>query len=116
LFLGCRDSAPLGFANGLIHASQITGSSYFSRTFAPQFGRLVGEVNWKGWRSADDDSDPWFQVDFIAKVIVEEVQTRGRVDKLMWIKTYKLLYGDDDYDFTEYSENGVPKVCKITVL
>ncbi|CAB3981800.1 Hypothetical predicted protein [Paramuricea clavata] len=114
-YIGCRDSEPLGFANGLIHASQITASSYYSTTSAPQFGRLAAEVNWNGWRSAGDDSDPWLQVDFIAKVIVEEVQTHGRADKLMWTKTYKLLYGDDGYNFAEYSENGVPKVGKTTV-
>ncbi|CAB4033489.1 Hypothetical predicted protein, partial [Paramuricea clavata] len=110
-YIGCRDGAPLGFANGLIHASQITASSYNAPMTAPQFGRLVvdQQMNWDCWRSAGDDSDPWFQVDFIAKVIVEEVQTQGRENTKTWTKTYKLLYGDDGYDFTEYSENGVPK-------
>jgi hypothetical protein len=105
--------------NGFIHDSQITASSYHSSTTRPQLGRLHQQTYFSdtdGWRPSEDDADPWFQVDFIAKVIVEEVQTQGRQTGSRWIKTYKLLYGDDGYTFTEYGENGVPKVSKVNVL
>ena len=74
----------------------------------------LARLRQQGWLPHSTDSDPWIQVDFIARVIVDEVQTQGRVEPMAWIKTYKLLHGDDVYTFTEYSENGVPKVSYIT--
>ena len=99
--------------NGFIHDAQITGSSTKSHEFRPQTGRLHGS---KGWISAVSDSDQWFQVDFIAKVFVDEVQTQGIVRYNLFLKTYKLLYGDDGYTFTEYGVDGRSKVCTVTVL
>ena len=112
IFSGCRDSAPLGMQNGLIHDAQITGSSYRYHTTSPQLGRLHGP---DGWLSAVSDSDLWFQVDFIAKVFVYKVQTQGFGNGNFFVQTYKLLYGDNGYIFTEYSEDGGSKVCAITV-
>ena len=98
--------------NGLIHDAQITGSSYRYYVTSPQFARLNGL---HGWSSFPGDFDQWFQVDFIAKVFLDEIQTQGLGSKDFYIKTYKLLYGDDGYIFTEYAENSGPKVCSITV-
>lgn len=106
--------------NGLIHDAQITASSYKYHTTSPPSGRLHQQVSQTtnqlaGWCIDPDDSDPWFQVDFIAKVFVDEVQTQGRGDKVSYVETYKLLYGNDGDNFTEYSENSAPKVCTISV-
>lgn len=96
--------------NGLIHDAQITASSYQYHTTSAQFGRLHGQGC---WRPTGSESDQWFQVDFIAKVFVDEVQTQGSVDHM--VQTYKLLYGDDGYIFTEYGEDDGSKVCTITL-
>ena len=109
LSLGCRDSAPLGLENGFIHDSQITASSSRSFVQGPGLARLS---NHQCWRPHATDPNAWLQVDFIAKVIVNKVQTQGyaHASITLWIKTYKLLYGDNGYDFIEYAENGLPKV------
>ena len=106
--------------NGLIHDSQITASSHKYHSTSPPSGRLHQQVSHTtnqlaGWCIDSGDPDPWFQVDFIAKVFVDEVQTQGRGDKISYVETYNLLYGDDGDNFTEYSENGPPKVCNIPV-
>ncbi|XP_028413720.1 lactadherin-like [Dendronephthya gigantea] len=110
----CRDRAALGFENGLIQDSQITASSFSSSRTTPQLARLNQQISGRdldGWRAAPADSAPWLQVDFIAKVIVEGVQTQGLVDTVMFVKTYELHYSDDGYSFMGYNETqGAPKV------
>ena len=100
--------------NGLIHDVQINASSNESHSTSPQLGRLNGPAS---WLPAVDDSDRWFQVDFIAKVFVDEVQTQGHGRSDFFVQTYKLLYGDDGYIFTEYGEDiSGPKVCTLICL
>ena len=91
----------------------MTSSSFKQTTNRPDTARLFHS---KGWRRSPTDSNPWLQVDFIAKVVVDEVQTQGFGDGNSWIKTYKLLYGDNGYDFGEFSENDGPKVSNITTF
>ena len=66
------------------------------------------------WLKHDQDSEPWIQFDFIARVFVEKIQTQGSTTQSIWVKTFKLLYSDDGYIFMEYHEDNVTKVCKIT--
>ena len=85
-----------------------------SRT-TPPLARLNQQISGRdldGWRAAPGDSAPWIQIDFIAKVIVEEIQTQGLEDTAMFVKTYELHYSDDGYNFTAYQESQEsPKVC-----
>ena len=99
--------------NGLIHDVQINASSNESHLTSPQLGRLNGPAS---WLAAVNDSNQWFQVDFIAKVFVDEVQTQGHGSNDSFVQTYKLLYGDDGYIFTEYGEDSGPKVCTLICL
>ena len=111
----CRDGIQLGLEKYMIEDSQISASSYNLVSSGPQYGRLKlasTPHNADGWRAHNDDTEPWLQVDFIAKTVVEVIRTQGRATKPMWVETFKLAYSDDGYNFAEYKDapGAVPKV------
>lgn len=58
-----------------------------------------------GWIVADDDSDPWFQVDFRTNVTVTALITQGLDSGIGWVTNYTLAYGYDKDDLQDYNYN-----------
>ena len=66
-----------------------------------------------GWIAADNDNDPWLQVDFRKKVTITAVVTQGLDSGIAWVTNYTLAYGQDKDHFEDYEVNGKVKVCLI---
>ena len=63
-----------------------------------------------GWIAADDDNDPWFQVDFRTNVTVTALVTQGLDSGIGWVTKYTLAYGYDKDDLQDYNVDGEIKV------
>ena len=63
-----------------------------------------------GWIAADDDNDPWFQVDFRTNVTVTALVIQGLDSGIAWVTKYSLAYGHGRYDMQDYKVDGRVKV------
>ena len=54
------------------------------------------------WIAADDDSDPWLQVDFIVNVTISGIATQGEDEGEAWVTSYELSYGDSKTSLQNY--------------
>lgn len=66
-----------------------------------------------GWIAADDDNDPWFQVDFRTNATVTALVTQGLDSGIAWVTNYTLAYGQDSNHLEDYKIDGEVKVCLI---
>ena len=66
-----------------------------------------------GWIAADDDKDPWFQVDFRTNATVTALETQGLDSGIAWVTNYTLAYGQDSDHLEDYMIDGKVKVCLI---
>ena len=66
-----------------------------------------------GWIAADDDKDPWFQVDFRTNATVTALVTQGLDSGIAWVTNYTLAYGQDSDHLEDYMIDGKVKVCLI---
>jgi hypothetical protein len=104
--------------NYTIEDGQITASSS-ENMYTPHFGKLnMGSPNGKchGWLPNPDDVEPWFQVNFLQFVRIVEVLTQGACDRDSWVMKFTVSYSSYGYTFVKYQENGVHKVCKLTIF
>ena len=80
------------------------------------FNTNTSEVqSYGGWIAADDDSNPWLQVDFITNVTVSGIATQGEDAGVAWVKSYQISYGDRKHFLADYHEDGLVKVRRINV-
>lgn len=63
-----------------------------------------------GWIAAEDDHNPWFQIDFRTNVTITAIRTQGLDSRAGWVTRYKLNYGYDGDEFLNYNVNGQEKV------
>ncbi|XP_072046489.1 uncharacterized protein [Amphiura filiformis] len=109
------DADELGMQNGLIENSQITASSYRSRsrTFDPWRARLNNPTELRYWRPASDAiSNSWIQVDFLDTVIVTGIETQGSGDEnkaKRWVTTFQVQIGNETSK-TYITDGSNPKV------
>ena len=66
-----------------------------------------------GWIAADDDSDPWLQVDFRTNVTVTALATQGLDSGIAWLTNYTFAYGQHRDNLEDYKVDGKVKVCII---
>ena len=121
----------LGMESGNISDGQISASSEWNTThhtdqcwvattyYADQWdathyahqGRLqfkADGVRGGAWSAAENDVDPWLQVDLVSNFTrVTGLATQGRDDYDWWVIEYKLLYSSyQNSNFKNYKEGG----------
>ena len=63
-----------------------------------------------GWIAADDDTDPWFQVNFITNVTISGIATQGVDKDESWVTSYEISYGYGKNSLRKYQKDGAVKV------
>ena len=91
--------------NGQIQDHQIHSSSHTGPNYLSANGRLNAQEYY--WLKSENDSNPWFQVDFLENTTVSEIATEAFNS---WVKTYTLSYSNDGTNFEEHQEDGITKV------
>ena len=101
------ESIPLGMKNGLILDSQVSASSekyyYFSGAASGRFNlTTIPNVQSGGWIAADDDTEPWFQVNFIINTTVTAILTQGQDDGQNYVKEYTVMFFNGEGGLQDY--------------
>ncbi len=92
--------------NGLILWSQLSASSS-SEGHNASDARLNGAGY---WLPADDDNDPWLQVDFSITLWLRRIKVQGASSADQWVTTCTISYADSSGIFQSYSEDEGIKV------
>jgi hypothetical protein len=92
--------------NGLIIWSQLSASSSFEG-----YNASDAKLNGAGhWLPAEDDIDPWLQVDFAIILWLEELTTQGASSSDQWVMNFTISYAINFTEFTDLTESGAIKV------
>ena len=100
--------------NGLLPNSAITASSvYGASTHRSWEARLnnVPKGNSGAWSAASNKAGQWLQIDLGEERLLTNFATQGRPSSAQWVTSYTILFSSDSVTWTEYSKNGVVKVC-----
>ncbi|XP_057314379.1 uncharacterized protein LOC130655622 isoform X1 [Hydractinia symbiolongicarpus] len=88
----CADRTPLGMANGLITADQISNSSMYA-DYLPSRGRLYSSSSWCGSVGMIDGKSHWFQVVFNSQTTINGIAIQGgALVARYFIKEFRLDY------------------------
>ena len=65
-----------------------------------------------GWIAADDDTAPWFQVDFITNATITAIVTQGLDTGENYVKEYTVAFNCSETGFQNYAgrSTGIAKV------
>ena len=63
-----------------------------------------------GWIAADDDSNPWLQIDFIINVTVSGIATQGEDEGEARVTSYEMSYGCNKASLHDYQVDQQIKV------
>ena len=100
--------------SGLLPNSAITASSvYGTSKHGAWLGRLnnVPKGNSGAWSAASNKAGQWLQIDLGEERLLTNFATQGRPSSAQWVTSYTILFSSDSVTWTEYSKNGVVKVC-----
>jgi len=97
---------PLGMENFRITPTQISASSQYSGSYAPNMGRLHYKGNAGAWAVGVNDMNQWIQIDFRIETTVTYVGTQGRHNVGQWVTQYKLQYSSDGNSFQAFKQQG----------
>ena len=92
--------------NFQITPAQISASSQYSGTHAPNYGRLHFKGNAGAWSVQVRDLHQWIQIDFGIETTVTYVATQGRYNIEQWVTQYKLQYSNDGHSFQVFKQQG----------
>ena len=78
----------------------------------------VADANNQGcWRAKTFNKQQWIQAMFPFRMSVTAVQTRGAPGSVQWIKSYRVLYGDNEHSLTAVKDiTGSDMVSKFHIL
>ena len=63
-----------------------------------------------GWVAAQEDKNPWFQIDFIANATISSIFTQGLENATSWITKFSVSFGYSKDMLQNYTVNGQVKV------
>ena len=109
IYQGCTESnsAPLGMKNYVILWSQLTASSSQNGRNASH-ARLDRVKNF--WMPAENDSDPWHQVDFAITLDLLKLKVQGAPNDELFVKTFTVTYANSSGIFQNLTSDGIIKV------
>uniref|UniRef100_A0A6J0SW27 Coagulation factor V n=1 Tax=Pogona vitticeps TaxID=103695 RepID=A0A6J0SW27_9SAUR len=111
--LGCETgdcSMPLGMENGAITNAQITASSY-KKTWWSSWEPSLARLNLKGrtnaWQAKSNNNQQWLQIDLLQPKKITGIITQGAKSMTteMYVKTFAILYSDDNSAWTSYLDD-----------
>lgn len=113
-------SLPLGMQNGLIMDSQLSSSSemyyYFSAAASGRFNsKTMPYQRLGGWIAAEDDTAPWFQVNFLSIATITAIVTQGLDIGENYVKEYTVSFSSWGRGFHNYTGRG-PGTAEVRVL
>ena len=101
--------------SGLLPNSAITASSVFGTS---KHGAWLARLNnvpngtfWGSWSADLNEAGQWLQIDLGEERLLTNFATQGRPSSPQWVTSYTILFSSDSVTWTEYSKNGVVKVC-----
>ena len=101
LLKACMEA--LGMEDGRIPDSAISASSFLHGGSLPSMVRLNSTFS---WIAADNDSQPWVQVDLGKDAMIKKIATQGRRGAYWWVRTYTLSSrANGENDWLTYKEN-----------
>ena len=101
LLKACMEA--LGMEDGRIPDSAISASSFLHGGSLPSMVRLNSTFS---WIAADNDSQPWVQVDLGKDAMIKKIATQGRRGAYWWVRTYTLSSrANGETDWLTYKEN-----------
>ncbi|XP_067402211.1 coagulation factor V isoform X2 [Emydura macquarii macquarii] len=111
--LGCEVegcSMPLGMENGEIKNAQITASSYkksWYSSWEPSLARLNQKGRVNAWQAKSNNNQQWLQIDLLKAKKIIAVATQGckSMSTEQFVKTYAILYSDQDTEWKPYLDN-----------
>ena len=92
--------------NFKITPAQITASSQYSGSHAPDYGRLHYKGNSGAWSVQVRNLHQWIQIEFGIETTVTYVATQGRHNIGQWVTQYKLHYSNDGNYFQVFKQQG----------
>ncbi|XP_060626735.2 coagulation factor V [Anolis sagrei] len=116
--LGCETadcSLPLGMESGAIEASQITASSYrktWWSSWEPNLARLNLKGRTNAWQAKSNNNQQWLQIDLLRLKKITGIITQGAKSMTteMYVKTFSILYRDDDSIWKSYVDGSTSAV------
>ena len=100
----CRS---LGNGNKEITAAQISTSSQYDGSHAPNQGRLHFKDGQGAWAAGANNPNQWFQIELRVEANVTFVATQGRFGSSgQRVTQYKLQYSKGGLSFQVYKQNG----------
>ena len=96
-------------ANGDIPASKITASSKLNPETQAKYGRL-NYVAGPSWCAQTNDNNPYLQIDLQSLHVICAVSTQGNSKADEWVETYSIQTSKDGVHWTDYDDDGHPKV------
>ena len=101
LLKACMEA--LGMEDGRIPDSAISASSFLHGGSLPSMVRLNSTFS---WIAADNDPQPWVQVDLGKDAMIKKIATQGRRGAYWWVRTYTLSSrANGETDWLTYKEN-----------
>ena len=107
--LGVCIHLDLGMANGDVPARKITASSQLNAGTPAKNGRLNYAAG-PSWCAQTNDSNPYLQIDLQSLHVICAVSTQGNSKADEWVETYTIQTSTDGVHWTDYVNNGEPKV------
>jgi len=92
--------------NSKITPAQISASSHYDESLAPNIGRLHYKGNGGAWAARANDLHQWIQIDFGIVTTVTYVATQGRYSNSQRVTHYKLQYSNDGNSFQVFKQQG----------
>ena len=99
----------LGMANGDIPSSKITASSELNAGTPAKNGRLNYAAG-TCWCAQTNDNNPYLQIDLQSLHVICAVSTQGNSKADEWVETYSIQTSTDGVHWTDYDDDGHPKV------
>ena len=96
-------------ANGDIPASKITASSKLNPETPAKNGRLNYAAG-PSWCARTNDNNPYLQIDLQSLHVICAVSTQGNSKADEWVETYSIQTSTDGVHWTDYDDDGHPKV------
>jgi hypothetical protein len=103
-----ENAFPLGMENRLILDSQLSASSskfFISGAANARLNQNTTEDAFGGWIAADDDQEPWFQVDFIVEAIIKAIRVQMIELPSHEVLSYRISSGNNESSVTHFKPN-----------
>ncbi|KAJ7320303.1 hypothetical protein JRQ81_019814 [Phrynocephalus forsythii] len=115
--LGCETggcSMPLGMESGAITNAQITASSYrktWWSSWEPSLARLNLKGRTNAWQAKSNNNHQWLQIDLLQTKKITGIITQGAKSMTteMYVKTFTILYSDDNAAWTSYLDGAASR-------